>query len=160
MRAFYTPNEDNLRVRGIFSVMYTSFWQIIWLRCVLNWLQFLVSKKWEAVHLTWGLFMSCGSLTASWPWVDPRLIAGWPQPNRSPIAARYRSRKLSQKVDKSPYFYFREQVQLLKLKPKLSCNEDLRSKNSEVSCERSNLPWQSWFRRSEEDHQMGFSRSR
>jgi len=25
MRAFYTPNEDNLHVLDIFSVMYTSF---------------------------------------------------------------------------------------------------------------------------------------
>ncbi len=46
------------------------------------------------------------------------MATGWPQPNRNLIAAQYRSRKLSQKVDKSRYFYFREQVQLLKLKPK------------------------------------------
>ena len=30
--------------------MYTSFWQNIRLRCVLNCLLFLVSKKWEAVQ--------------------------------------------------------------------------------------------------------------
>ena len=34
MRTFYTPNDDNLHALAIFSVMYTSFWQIIWLRCV------------------------------------------------------------------------------------------------------------------------------
>ena len=72
--------------------------------------------------------------------LDRGLTAGWPLVGRNLIAAQYRSRKLSQKVDKSPYFYFREQVQLLKLKPELSCNEDLRNKNSEVSCERPNLP--------------------